>query len=160
MIHLNGKTDRIAGKLIAFLRDELNDSTIEYDSPLTQLQGGFETATYRFQLKGVQKELNKCLVLLLYPEFYGPENAVWESSVQNALAREGYPVARAYFICTNKSILDGAFFIMDFLSGRPMITTPVETIPGILGKAHAALHRIDPESLIKSLNEQGIDENK
>lgn len=70
MIHLNGKTDRIAGKLIAFLRDELNDSTIEYDSPLTQLQGGYETATYQFQLKGVQKELNKRLMLRLYPEFY------------------------------------------------------------------------------------------
>ncbi len=144
MIHPNEKTDQIEGKLLAYLRDELNDSTIEYDSPLTQLQGGFETATYRFQLKGVQKELNKHLVLRLYPEFYGPENAVWESSVQNALAKEGYPVAKAYFTCTDKSILGGAFFIMDFLSGKLMITAPVETIPGILGKAHVALHRIDP----------------
>jgi len=160
MIHPNEKTDQIAGKLIVYLRDELNDSTIEYDSPLTQLQGGFETATYRFRLKGVQKELNKRLVLRLYPEFYGPENAVWESSVQNVLANEGYPVARAYFICTDKSILGGAFFIMDFLPGKPMMTAPIETIPEMLGKTHAALHRIDPESLIKSLNEQGIDENK
>jgi hypothetical protein len=56
MIHPNEeKTDQIAGRLIAYLRDELNDSTIEYDSLLTQLQGGFETATYQFQLKGVQK---------------------------------------------------------------------------------------------------------
>ncbi len=49
---------------------------------------------------------------------------------------------------------------MDFLSGKPMIFAPVETIPEILGKAHAALHRIEPESLIESLNEQGIDENQ
>jgi len=153
-------TDQIAGKLIGYLRDELNDSMIEYDSPLTQLKGGFETAIYRFQLKGVQKELKKCLVLRLYPEFYGPENAVWESSAQNALAKEGYPVAKGYFICTDKSILGGAFFIMDFLPGKPMMTAPVETIPGILGKAHAALHRIDLQSLIKSLNEQGIDESQ
>jgi aminoglycoside phosphotransferase (APT) family kinase protein len=160
MIHLDKETDQIAGKLLAYLRDELDDSMIAYDAPLTQLQGGFETATYRFKLSGVQKELNRHLVLRLYPEFYGSENAVWESSVQNALAKEGYPVAKAYFICTDKSILGGAFFIMDFLPGEPMITAPVETIPGILGKAHAALHKIDPETWLKSLHEQGIDERK
>ncbi len=38
MIYPNEKTDRIARKLLAYLRDELNDSGIEYDSPLTQLQ--------------------------------------------------------------------------------------------------------------------------
>ncbi len=160
MIHPNEeKTDQIAGRLIAYLRDELNDSTIEYDSPLIQLQGGFETAIYQFQLKGVQKELNKRLVLRLYPESYGPENAVWESSIQNALAKERYPVAKAYFICTDKSIIGGAFFIMDFLSGKPMMTAPVEAIAGILGQSHAAMHGIDPEPLIKSLSEQGIDKN-
>jgi aminoglycoside phosphotransferase (APT) family kinase protein len=160
MIHSKEKTDQIAGKLLAYLRDELNDSTIDYKSPLTQLQGGFETAIYQFELRGVQKELDQRLVLRLYPESRGPGGAVWESGVQNALANEGYPIAKAHFICTDKSIIGGAFFIMDFLSGRPMMTAPVETIPGILGKTHAGLHRIDPESLIKSLNEQGIDENQ
>ena len=39
MIQINDKnTAQIAGKLITYLRDELNDSTIEYDLPLTQLQ--------------------------------------------------------------------------------------------------------------------------
>ncbi|NQU14358.1 MAG: phosphotransferase [Desulfobacteraceae bacterium] len=160
MIRANEKTDQIAGKLIAYLRDELNDSTIEYDSPLTQLQGGFETYIYRFKLNGVQKELSKPLILRLYPQSYGTINAIWESTIQNVLAGEGYPVAQAYFTCTDMSVLGGAFFIMDFLPGKPMITAPIETIPGILGKAHAALHGIDPEPLIKSLNEQGIDENQ
>ena len=91
MLHPGEKTDQVARGLIAYLKDELNDAGIGYDSPPTQLQGGFETATYRFRLTGVQKELNKLLVLRLYPEFYGPGNAVWESSVQNALAKEGYP---------------------------------------------------------------------
>ncbi len=160
MTNLDENTGLIAGRLLAYLRDELNASTIGYESPLTRLQGGYETATYRFQLKGAAEELGRRLVLRLYPEFYGPENAVWESSVQNVLAEEGYPVARAYFTCTDKSILGGAFFIMEFLSGKPMINAPVDTIPQMLGKAHAALHRIDPEPLIKSLNEQGIDETR
>ena len=160
MIRANEKTDQIAGKLIAYLRDELNDSTIEYDSPLTQLQGGFETYIYRFKLNGVQKELSRPLILRLYPQSYGTINAIWESTIQNVLAGEGYPVAQAYFTCTDMPVLGGAFFIMDFLPGKPMITAPIEAIPGILGKAHAALHGIDPEPLIKSLNEQGIDENQ
>lgn len=40
-----------------------------------------------------------------------------------------------------------------------MITAPIETIPEVLGKTHAALHGINPEPLIKSLSEQGIDKN-
>ena len=156
----NEKIDQIAGKLITYLRDEFNDTSIAYDSPLTQLRGGFETATYRFQLKGVQKELRKPLVLRLYPEFYGPENALWESTMQNVLAGEGYPVARVYFICTDKSILGGAFFIMDFLSGKPLLTAPQETIPRLLGETHAALHALDPKPVIKALHEQGIEKNR
>ena len=51
----NDEIDMISERLLSHLREELNDSGIEYDSPLTQLQGGFETAIYRFHLKGAQK---------------------------------------------------------------------------------------------------------
>jgi aminoglycoside phosphotransferase (APT) family kinase protein len=159
MKSFNEGIDQISERLIAYLRNEFNDSMIDYDSPLTQLQGGFETYIYRFKLNGVQKELSKPLILRLYPQFYGTRNAIWESTVQNVLAGEGYPVAQAYFTCTDMSILGGAFFIMDFLPGKPMITAPIETIPEVLGKTHAALHGINPEPLIKSLSEQGIDKN-
>lgn len=80
--------------------------------------------------------------------------------MQNALAGEGYPVARARFVCIDRSVLGGAFFIMDLLPGRPMIAAPVETIPGMLGRAHADLHRIDPGAWIHSLREQGVDERQ
>jgi aminoglycoside phosphotransferase (APT) family kinase protein len=55
------------------------------------------------------------------------------------------------------SILGGAFFIMAFLPGELMMTAPFETIPGMMGKAHAALHSIDPKSVIQSLREHGFD---
>jgi len=160
MTHPNGKTDQIARKLLAYLRQEFNDSRIDYDSSLTQLHGGFETFIYRFTLKGVRKELSKSLILRLYPQSSGTIPAVWESTVQNVLAEEGYPVPQAHFLCTEMSILGGAFFIMDFLPGEPMATGPMETIPEMLGKTHAALHNIDPEPLITSLNERGIDKNR
>jgi len=160
MIQPNEKNPaEISDKLIAYLRDELRDSKLDYDSPLTQIQEGFETFIYRFRLKNVKEELNQRLVLRLYPEYYGPEKAVWESSIPNSLADEGYPVPRAHIICTDKSILGGAFFIMEFLSGKPMMTAS-KNVPELLGKVHIALHRIDPKPVIKALKKQGFKKNQ
>ena len=78
----------ISDKLLGYLRDQLKDPNIEYCQPLKQLQGGYETSIYRFQLKGVGGDFSQRLVLRLYPQFYGTQNAVWESTVQNALARD------------------------------------------------------------------------
>jgi aminoglycoside phosphotransferase (APT) family kinase protein len=153
-------TDPIASKLITYLRTVYNDLTLAYDLPLTQLKGGIETATYQFQLKGSQKELNQPLVLRLYPAYRGSEDALWESSVQNALVKNGYPAARAHKVCTDKAVLGGAFYIMEFLPGHPLWTAPFETIPELLGETHANLHKIDPTPLVKSLNQQGFDENR
>jgi Ser/Thr protein kinase RdoA (MazF antagonist) len=150
--------EQITSKLITYLRDEFRDSTIDYASPLTQLKGGFETFMYCFKLENVKKELPQLLVLRLFPEYYGPENALWEGSIQNALADEGYPVPRAHLICTDKSILGGAFFIMEFLSGKTLMTAS-NNIPELLGKTHAKLHTIDPKFLIKSLKKQGFSKN-
>ena len=152
---------QISADLIAYLRAELNDAMIDYDTPLTQITGGYETYTCHFKLSGVQGELSKPLVLRLFPQFYGPDRAVWESTVQNVLADEGYPAARVYFTCPDMTILGGAFFIMAFLPGETMaMAAPAETTPDMLGKAHAALHSIDPEPLLKSLRERGFEEHR
>jgi aminoglycoside phosphotransferase (APT) family kinase protein len=145
-------------KFIAYLKNELNNPEIEYRSPLTQLQGGYETSIYRFQLKGIGDEYSQFLVLRLYPQFYGIHNAIWESTVQNVLAGEGYPAAKAHFICTDMTILGGAFFVMDYLSGQPLMFASPETVPELLGKTHAELHKIDPKPLIAALKKQGVDD--
>ena len=160
MNSLNEDIHQISEKLISYLRGEFNNPTIDYDSPLVQLQDGFETFTYRFKLRGIQDELSKPLVLRLYPHFYGTRNAIWESTIQNVLASEGYPVSKAYIICPDMSILGGAFFIMEFLPGKLLMDAPLETVPDILGKTHASLHRIDPADVIKKLREQGIEEDE
>jgi aminoglycoside phosphotransferase (APT) family kinase protein len=152
--------DEISDGLLEYLRDEIRNPTVDYGIPLTQLQGGYETCTYRFELSGVEKELAKPLVLRLYPQFYGTGNAVWESTIQNMLADEGYPVSRVYLTCTDMSVLGGAFLIMAFLEGELMMSAPFETIPGLLGKTHAALHDIDPQPLLNSLRERGLDERR
>jgi aminoglycoside phosphotransferase (APT) family kinase protein len=54
------------------------------------------------------------------------------------------------------SILGGAFFIMDHLPGQLLVAAPPEIVPGLLGKTHAELHNIDPDPLIKTLQDKGI----
>jgi aminoglycoside phosphotransferase (APT) family kinase protein len=151
-------TSQITDKLISYLRDFLKDQKVRYASPLTQLQGGYETLTYRFKLKGVEDDLSKFLVLRLYPQFYGIQNAIWESTVQNVLAGEGYPVPKVHFVCTDMSILGGAFFIMDYIPGKLLISAPYESVPELMGTIHAELHKIDPKPLVRALREGGVDE--
>jgi aminoglycoside phosphotransferase (APT) family kinase protein len=79
--------------------------------------------------------------------------------VQNVLAGEGYPVARVHVVCTDLSILGGAFFIMDHLPGQLLAVARPETVPGLLGKTHAELHNIDSAPLIKALDDKSIAEH-
>ena len=149
---------QLSAKLIAYLRDELENPEVDYAENLEQLQGGYETAIYRFQLKGLEDTYPQFLVLRLYPQFYGIQNAIWESKVQNVLAEAEYPVARVHFVCTDMSILGGAFFIMDYIPGQPLMSAALETVLEILGTTHAELHKINPAKLIVMLQEAGISE--
>ena len=158
MIKTSFTTQQISEKLLMYLRGELDNPDIDYAENLKQLQGGYETAIYRFQLTGVGDEYSHPLVLRLYPQFYGSQNAIWESKVQNALADTGYPVPRAHFIYTELSLLGGAFFIMDYLPGQILMSAPLETVITSLGKTQAELHQIDPARLIAGLAAAGIHE--
>jgi aminoglycoside phosphotransferase (APT) family kinase protein len=152
--------EQLSDGLLRYLRTELDNPAIGYDSPLTQLQGGYETSTYRFKLRGVGQEWAAPLVLRLYPPRLPASNTAWERTIQNALADEGYPVARVYHTCADTSILGGAFLIMAFLEGELMLNAPFETIPGLLGENHAALHEIDPAPLLDTLREGGWDKRR
>lgn len=149
----------ISEKLLAYLKVELKNSMIDYASTLKKLEGGFETEIYRFKLSGAGKGLSQYLVLRLYPEFYGVQNALWESTIQNVLASVGYPTAEVHFVCKDMSILGGAFFIMDYLPGKLLMSASAEIVPTILGGTHAELHQLNPEPLVKALKMQGIDEH-
>ncbi|MFW9822717.1 MAG: phosphotransferase [Candidatus Thorarchaeota archaeon] len=152
------KPEEITGILLSYLREQIHDSAIDYATPLTTLKGGFETFMFSFKLKNVKKELNPHMVLRIFPEYYGPNNAVWEGTIQNTLASEGYPVPKAHFICPDKALLGGAFLIMDFLPGEPMMKAS-QNVPEMLGKTHTKLHKIDPKLLIKALKKHGFNKN-
>ena len=111
MSDVGKSVDQVSDGLLEYLRLEFDDATIGYDSPLTPLQGGYETSTYSFKLSGAEQEWSMPLVLRLYPRFYGTGRALWEGTIQNMLADEGYPVSRVHLTCTDMSVLGGAFFI-------------------------------------------------
>jgi aminoglycoside phosphotransferase (APT) family kinase protein len=152
----NINPNQIAKKLINHLRNKLENPKLDYAESLQQLQGGYETAIYHFQLKNDNDEYSHVLVLRLYPEFYGTQNATWESTIQNVLANAGYPVAKVHFVCTDMSILGGAFIIMDYIPGQQLISAPPKMVMEILGKAHAKLHKIDPLGLNDGLKKAKI----
>lgn len=147
---------QLAEKLLTYLRHATATPTLTYADPLTQLQGGYETHTYRFRLANPPQELAGALVLRLYPAFFGTHNAMWESTVQRVLAGTGYPVPDVRLTCTDMDVLGGAFFLMSFLPGQPLMTAPPETVPIRLGKLHAALHQLDPAPLVAALTAQEV----
>jgi len=149
--------DHLNEKLLAYLREHLDDASIAYQSHPVQLQGGFETHIYRFQLENTPDEFTQTLILRLYPAMYGTGNATWEYTIQNVLKAAAYPVAKAHLLCTDISILGGAFFIMDFLPGELMVNAPMELVPSLLGQNHAIMHQIDPDPLIQAIHAVGID---
>ena len=151
------ENDPLKHKLLTYLRELLNDDEITYQTEPAQVHGGFETQIFRFQLKGTSDELNRPLVLRLYPTYYGTGNAIWESTIQNVLTKAAFPVAKAHFLCTDLCVLGGAFFIMDYLPGEPMVKAPMETVPVLLGKNHALLHQINPDPLANAIHVAGID---
>jgi aminoglycoside phosphotransferase (APT) family kinase protein len=149
--------DNLNQNLITYLRKQLNNDELTYQANTAQVHGGFETKIYRFQLKSASGELTQPLALRIYPDWYGTGNAIWESTIQNVLKEAAFPVAKAHFLCTDHSVLGGAFFIMDFLPGKPMVMAPMENVPVLLGKNHALLHQIDPKPLVKAIHAAGID---
>ena len=123
-------------------------------------RGGFETRMFRFQMDAAPEELAGPLVLRVFPASQGPDRAVWESSVQNSLADQGYPVPRVYFAGTDTRGLGGPFVVMQFLPGETMLEAEFDRVPAMLGTAHAALHSLQPEPLIEVLRARGIAEQR
>lgn len=156
MLDQKPATTHIAEQLLIYLRDEFSAPTLTYAEPLTQLQGGYETETYRVMLQNGPSHLPPALVLRLYPTSFGTNNATWESTVQRVLAATGYPVPNVYLTCTDMTVLGGAFFLMEFLPGHPLMMAPAETVPTRLGKLHAALHQLDSAPLRTALTAAGV----
>lgn len=149
----------ISEKLMKYLQDQIDNSTLSFKSNPEQILGGYETTIYGFELKNAPEHLSHPLILRVYPTGSHPNQAIRESIVQNALNEMGYPAPKVHFVHTEKNVLAGIFIIMDRIIGDPMMTVPLDRLPELLAGAHMQLHRIDSSVVIEKLVKAGIDIN-
>jgi aminoglycoside phosphotransferase (APT) family kinase protein len=153
--------EKMSNNLLMYIREELNQKSIDYQEFPIRLTGGYETLICRFQLSGVDKNLSKPLVIRLFPESVNGERIIKESEIQNALSKQDYPVPAVYITCMDKSVLGGVFFIMDFCGGHTLIDSGLsnDQIFGILGNLHSRMHEVDIEFIERRCAEIGADIN-
>src|SRR5262249_50801481 len=88
-----------------------------YQGPLTVLQfkGGQSNPTYRLDTPDRSYVMRRKPFGKLLPSAHAVDR---EFRVIAALGKQGFPVARAYALCTDDSVIGAAFYIMSMEEGR------------------------------------------
>jgi len=164
----------VAGPLLEYLRGEFGDC--EFAEPPVPLAPGNQTVVHAFRLKGLAPPLDRALVLRLFPPGTDPLCVRIEAVLQNAIAAQGFPAARAYATCEREDVLGAPFFVMERLpgvpffgdslkledSGVPRITPRAVVrdglrmllrVPRVCAEVEARIHGLDASQLITALEE-------
>ena len=149
---------QVPENLLFFLRNELDDSKVDYEVSPSQIQGGNETYIFHFKLKHVHPPLSEPLVLRIFRKGLGfrPKHAIMESVVHNSLVDQGLPVPYVHYSCIDQNYLGEQFMIMDFLPGAMLHLVFGHDTYIVLGKMHAALHNVNPNQLNKNMITEGF----
>ena len=125
-----------------------------YQGPLTVLQfkGGQSNPTYRLDTPAQSYVMRRKPFGKLLPSAHAVDR---EFRVIAALGKQGFPVAKAYALCTDDGVIGSAFYIMSMEEGRvfwdpslpsqtpderrKIFTSKIETL--------AKLHIFDPEKI-------------
>lgn len=137
-------------RLDGFLQEHVEG----YQGPLTVLQfkGGQSNPTYRLNTPGRSYVMRRKPFGKLLPSAHAVDR---EFKVIAALGKQGFPVAKAYALCMDDSVIGSAFYVMSMEDGRifwdpalpqlpkeerrPIFTDKIETL--------AKLHMYDPETI-------------
>ncbi|MCP3987565.1 MAG: phosphotransferase [Actinomycetia bacterium] len=150
--------DDTLADLLAAIRTEANDSSLQWARPPTVLSGGFWAQMWQVELTGATADLDGPLVARVMPD---ADVAAHETAVQAYLAETGYPAPRVRLAGAPGPDMDRAWMLMDLVSGQPLLAdmSGVRTLVGLprLARslpdrlaAHAAtLHAIDPGNVPK-----------
>ncbi|MGE5158714.1 MAG: phosphotransferase family protein [Gemmatimonas sp.] len=132
----------------------MRDNVAGYAGPLTVLQfkGGQSNPTYRLDTPGRSYVMRRKPFGKLLPSAHAVDR---EFRVISALGRQGFPVAHAYALCSDDSVIGAAFYIMSMEEGRvfwdptlpsqtpqarhQIFTSKIETL--------AKLHGYEPEKI-------------
>src|SRR5437667_9417852 len=125
-----------------------------YQGPLTvqQFKGGQSNPTYRLDTPGRSYVMRRKPFGKLLPSAHAVDR---EFRVISALGKRGFPVAHAYALCTDDSVIGASFYIMSMEEGRvfwdptlpsqtpearrKIFTSKIETL--------AKLHTYDPQAI-------------
>src|ERR1700722_20171238 len=98
-----------------------------YAGPLLieQFKGGQSNPTYKLRTPSMDYVLRRKPPGELLPGAHAVDR---EFRVISALARAGFPVARAYALCSDTQVIGTAFYVMQMVEGRIFWDT---TLPGL-----------------------------
>ena len=132
----------------------MRENVADYAGPLTvqQFKGGQSNPTYRLDTPRRSYVMRRKPFGKLLPSAHAVDR---EYRVIDALSRQGFPVAKAYALCTDDSVIGAAFYIMSMVEGRvfwdptlpsqtpddrrKIFTSKIETL--------AKLHGYDPAAI-------------
>jgi aminoglycoside phosphotransferase (APT) family kinase protein len=86
---------------------------------------------------------------------HDPLRALRERATQNALAGLGFPVPRVLTACADRAPLGAGFLVMERAAGRPLLDARRLGVVRTLAEAHARLHGLNPEPLLRALDDEG-----
>ncbi len=151
----------VAPALLAYLRRSLAAVEIDYAEAPVRVLGGYDNTIYSFNLKDAAKDWSGPLILRVLRSETDPAQARFEAILQSAIAEQGYPAPRPLHVCEDRSILGGAFMVMDRVPGRVMLDFFFRPTPmflrasKLLAEAQAQLHAIDPLPIVAALDAAG-----
>ena len=109
-----------------------------YQGPLTvrQFKGGQSNPTYQLITPGRSYVMRRKPPGKLLPSAHAVDR---EFRVIAALGTQGFPVAKAYALCTDDAVIGAAFYIMEMVEGRVFWdpTLPSQTARGAARHLHA-----------------------
>lgn len=136
--------------LDAWMRDHVEG----YRGALTVLQfkGGQSNPTYRLDTPGRSYVMRRKPFGKLLPSAHAVDR---EFRIISALGKQNFPVARAYALCSDDSVIGSAFYIMSMEEGRVFWDPALPSLPAterrqvFVSKIEtlAKLHKFEPEAI-------------
>jgi len=137
-------------RLDGWMRDHVEG----YQGPLTvqQFKGGQSNPTYKLDTPGRSYVLRRKPFGKLLPSAHAVDR---EFRVIAALGAQGFPVARAYALCTDDAVIGAAFYIMSMEEGRVFWDPTLPSQPPAARRAIfkskieslAQLHQFEPQAI-------------
>jgi aminoglycoside phosphotransferase (APT) family kinase protein len=157
---------RTTESLLMVLRRETGRSDLDFADDPVLLTGGFWAELLSFRLANAPAGWGGPLVGRIMP---APDIAAKETAFQTEIARQGYPTPTVHAAGGPEEGVDGrAFLVMDLAGGAPLLSgldglsaiarvpSLGRRLPKVLAGVLADLHRLDPEPVVRALDEAGV----